>query len=148
MLNAADAGFYDQLGDSVAISGDAVVAGTSVHQVGDNPAQGEAYVYVMPPGGWQDATQTVELAATDGSAYDNLGQSVAIEGDAIVVGAPGHANNEGALYVYVMPDDAWGSFTTGQDQTAQLSFLGNPDPALPGIGMSAAIFGETRGRQH
>ena len=47
--------------------------------------QGAVYVFTEPSGGWSTATQTAELAASDGAADDNLGWSVAVSGDAGVI---------------------------------------------------------------
>lgn len=72
-LTASDGVGGDDFGFSVAISGDTVVVGAGAHQIGPNRLQGAAYVFTQPSnGGWQDATQTAELTASDGTANDEL----------------------------------------------------------------------------
>src|SRR3954470_5950690 len=75
-LTASDGGAVDALGGSVAISGDTVVAGAIAAKVDENSQQGAAYVFVKPPTGWANATQTAKLTASDGAAFDGLGKSV------------------------------------------------------------------------
>jgi hypothetical protein len=56
----------------------------------------------MPGSGWANATESAELAASDGRAGDSLGYSVATTGNTLAAGAPKHmigANPEqGAAY--------------------------------------------------
>jgi FG-GAP repeat len=54
-----------ELGWSVAISGTTIVAGAPYDAT--TPSFGEAYVFVMPPGGWVSGTQVAELSASDPS---------------------------------------------------------------------------------
>lgn len=123
-LTASDGAPGDSFGNSVAISGDTIVVGPFQHQVGTNPNQGEAYVFVKPAGGWLDSTQTARLTFYNGAANDALGQVVAISGDTVVVGAHGRQVEqhqfEGAAYVFTKPvggwaDDAFPSVLTPTD---------------------------------
>ena len=103
-LTASDAAANDRLGQSVAISGDTLVAGAPDDD-GTGVDQGSVYVFVKPASGWANATQIAKLTASDGAAGHSLGQSVAIDGDTIVAGAPG-ANK---AYVFVKPPGGWAS---------------------------------------
>ena len=51
-LTASDGAQDDGFGFSVAVSGDTVVVGAEVDDVGSNSDQGSAYVFVRPAGGW------------------------------------------------------------------------------------------------
>src|SRR5262249_48370116 len=51
-LSASDGAPKDGLGYSVATSGNTIVAGAPLHQVGANARQGAAYVFTMPASGW------------------------------------------------------------------------------------------------
>jgi hypothetical protein len=107
-LTASDGAANDDLGNSVAVSGDTVVAGAPFRQVGSNTYQGAAYVFVMPSGGWPATmTQTSELTASDGAANDQLGDSVAVSGNTVVAGAPhpggSPTGSPGAAYVFARP---------------------------------------------
>ncbi len=97
-LTASDAERGNTLGVSVAIDGNAVVAGADSQDDGGGPGNrdGAVYVFVEPAGGWKSepatphANQTDELTASDGAPGDFLGASVATDGAAIVAGAGGH----------------------------------------------------------
>jgi hypothetical protein len=103
-LTASDGASVNLLGLSVAISGDAVVAGADLATVAANASQGAAYLFVKPGSGWTDATQTAKLTASDGASPDRFGTSVAIFGGTVVAGAPGARVNanlfQGAAYVF------------------------------------------------
>jgi|GEM_PF-1346552 len=51
--------------------------------------------------------QQHELTASDGASTDNFGNSVAIDGNTMVIGAPGHNSYTGAAYVYVLSGTTW-----------------------------------------
>jgi hypothetical protein len=112
-----------ELGWSVAISGTTIVAGAPYDAT--NPSFGEAYVFVMPPGGWVSGTQVAELSASDPSnpnGDEYFGWSVGVSGATIVVGAwhqaaPGGVNASGEAYVFTMPPGGWANAT----QTAKLT---------------------------
>ena len=55
--------------------------------MGANLGQGSAYTFART--GAAARTETAKLTASDGAAGDLLGESVAIDGDTIVAGAPG-----------------------------------------------------------
>jgi hypothetical protein len=93
------------LGLSVSISGNAIVAGSPGSTVGFNQGQGAAYVYLKPASGWKStSTPNLELSATDGAPGDALGYSVAISGSTVLAGAPlakiGSNYTQGAAYVF------------------------------------------------
>ena len=97
-LKAPNAGAGDRFGVSVAISGDTIVVGardedssqTSITNgttaSSDNSASGSGATYVFNRSGttW---SHKAYLKAPNGEAGDSFGQSVAIDGDTIVVGA-------------------------------------------------------------
>ncbi len=116
-LTASDGAASDFLGQSVAVSGDTVVAGAWSDDFGANANQGSAYVFVKPGAGWANATETAKLTASDGAAGDWLGRSVAVSGDTVFVGAylddVGANADQGSAYVFVeQPDDATAPTTT------------------------------------
>ncbi|MBV9594001.1 MAG: hypothetical protein JO147_09460, partial [Actinobacteria bacterium] len=127
----------DELGASVAVSGDTIVAGTTTGAGG----HGAVYVFTMPAGGWQDATQTAVLTASDGASGDAFGRSVAIDGNTVVAGAPGHQvgsnAGQGATYEFTMPAGGWRDAT----ETAELTASGGA--AGDALGSSVAVSGQT-----
>jgi len=135
-LTASDGEGTGVFGHSVAISGDTVVVGAN----GDDEPQmnrGSAYVFEKPVGGWSDMTQTAKLTASDGYLYDELGVSVSISGDTVVVGAHEDDGARGSAYVFEKPVAGWSDMT----QTAKLTASGR---ALQDyFGHSVAISGDT-----
>ena len=121
-------------GLSVAISGTTIVVGAPYATVGTNQWQGAAYVFVKPPSGWTDMTQTGMLTASNGGLNNNFGWSVAIDKNTIVVGATSYISL-GAAYVFVKPEGGWRDMT----QTATLRDLGVGDF----LGMSVGVSGDT-----
>jgi hypothetical protein len=105
-LTASDDQSGDELGYSVAISGDTIVAGARQREIGSDVGRGAAYVYTQPAGGWATTSAfAAELTASDGDTVDNLGDSVAVSGTTIVAGAPRHDAESttadfGAAYVF------------------------------------------------
>lgn len=95
----------DAFGNSVAISGDTIVVGTPFA----HPAA--AYVFVKPASGWADTSVfDAKLTAAGGVPNDGFGQTVAIAGDTVVVGATQlNSGSKGAAYVYVKPAAGWAS---------------------------------------
>ena len=137
-LIASDGAENDELGISVAIDGDTVVAGAHLHDIDDNA--GAAYVFTKPTDGWIDNTEGAKFTAPDGAADDEFGISVAIGVDTVVVGAHLHdvgANtNAGTAYVFTRDSNSgkWG-------QPLKLT-ASNGDPG-DGFGNSVAVDGNT-----
>jgi hypothetical protein len=134
-LTASDGTLGGDLGWSVAASGSTIVAGDTMQQVGSHIGQGAAYVFTKPPGGWTNATQTAELTASDGAAFDALGYAVAASGSTVIVSTPVHDSDSGAVYVYTEPSSGWADAT----QTAELSAAGGAVE----LGASVAVAGST-----
>ena len=112
-LTASDGQPYDAFGFSAATAGNTIVVGA----VG--PDRSGVYVFVKPPNGWHNMTQTAKLAFSDG-ASEAQGYSVAISGDVVAVGAPGaviDGRGQGAVYIFVKPAGGW----TGMTETAKLT---------------------------
>ena len=158
-LKASNTGGGDLFGNSVAISGDSVVIGalreesnaTGVNgeQDDDSATQaGAAYVFVRDVAGhW---AQQAYLKASNTDAGDLFGESAAVAGDIVVVGARGEgssasgvdgdqtsnaAGSAGAAYVFVR--DGAGAWT--QQAYLKASNSGTGDE----FGTSVAIAGNT-----
>ncbi len=104
----------DWFGHAVAISGDTVVVTARNH--GDTfSGSGSAYVFQKDQGGFDNWGFVMKLVASDPSVNDLFGNSVAIDGDTVVVGAwfgDGPAiDDTGAAYVFERDQggaDNWG----------------------------------------
>jgi hypothetical protein len=102
----------DRFGTSVAIDGDVIVVGAPGRSTGGT-MRGAAYVFERDAAGvWSELTQ---VKAMGGQSLDQFGESVAVSGDRVAVGAPGEdgsatgvngvvdelALGAGAAYVFV-----------------------------------------------
>jgi len=103
-LTASDAASNDSFGGSVAIDGDTIVVGAQYAGTG-----GAAYVYRTSDGG-ATYVEVAKLTAADAAQNDQFGESVAIDGATVVVGAYGKDSSTGAVYVY-RTTDGWGTYT-------------------------------------
>jgi hypothetical protein len=113
-----------------AINGDVIVGGSYEDNVGTNPNQGSAYVFVRPPGGWSGTlTQSAKLTASDGAPEDRFGLRVAVRGDLIVIGVRGDDApqlDRGSAYVFVKPAAGWsGNLTQSAKLTASDGLAGD-----------------------
>jgi len=105
-LTASDGANADQLGWSVAIDANTVIAGAPWSDPSAHSEQGAAYTFVRSGTTW---SQQGKL--TLGVAGDHFGQAVAISGDSVVCGAPlqdGVNSNQGRAYVFVRSGTTWG----------------------------------------
>ena len=102
-LSAADGADGDGFGFRVALDGDTAVVGAYFAGVDGKPQQGAAYIFVRTGTTWQ---QQQKLVAADGAAGDQFGQSLAIAGDTVVIGAA-TSNIQGAAYVFVRNGTTW-----------------------------------------
>jgi hypothetical protein len=93
-------------GHSVAIHGDTIVVGKIDHSW--DAGAGSAHVYVRSGSTWR---YQAKLAAPDGAIGDYFGESVAISGNTIVVGAPYDDNGKyvdrGSAHVFVRSGATW-----------------------------------------
>jgi FG-GAP repeat len=122
-------------GISVAVEGDTVVVGAS----GEHNNDGNVYVFTKPKSGW--SANPPHALLTTSATWDEAGESVAIDGDLIAVGAPGTStaglDYSGAIDLYVEPDN--GLWTSADAPTRQLV---ESDPALDeGLGSSVSTYG-------
>jgi hypothetical protein len=88
---------YDGFGEALSVSGDTVVIGAQFATVNGTHDQGAAYVFVRSGTSW---TEQADLTPADGTANQNFGGTVALDGDTAVVSA-------GATYVFVRSGGTW-----------------------------------------
>ncbi|MBI4700937.1 MAG: FG-GAP repeat protein [Deltaproteobacteria bacterium] len=132
-LTASDAGVSDCFGVSVATDADTAVVGAD-EACGFPYGSGLAYVFVRQGAIW---TQQAKLAASDPAPGDFFGESVAIDGDTVVVGVPGDEDagpKSGSAYVFVRQGGAW---------TQQAKLTASDAASDDAFGVSVAVNGET-----
>jgi hypothetical protein len=109
-LTASDGAAGDKFGFSVDIDGDTVIVGARE----DDTSRGSAYVFERNSGGMDYWGQVQKLTSADRAETDYFGNSVAIDGGLIVVGASGDddgGSSAGSAYVFERNQDglnAWG----------------------------------------
>ena len=79
-----DGAVNDRFGSAVDIDGDTAVAGARFAD-GAVPDEGAAYVFTRSGAAW---SQQAKLEASDGAGGDLFGQSIAVDGTVVVIGAP------------------------------------------------------------
>ena len=138
-LTDHNGGSVDYFGHSVAVDGDTVVVGA--YRDDENGVDsGSAYVFTKPATGWASTSTAAKLTAFDGSAGEYFGNSVAVDGDIVVVGASrgdGEANASGSAYVFTKPATGWVSTSTAAKLTADGGSIDDK------FGFSVAVDGDT-----
>lgn len=104
---ASDAARGDQLGLTLALSGDTLIVGAPNNVGTTGSLSGAVYIFHRNGDNW---VQGQKLTASDARAFDNFGFSLAIDGNVIVVGAPFHDGagaNSGEAYVFAWDGKTW-----------------------------------------
>jgi uncharacterized repeat protein (TIGR01451 family) len=121
---------FPSFGHSVALSGDAGFVGAP----GRDDGSGSAYVF-RRVGAWAEEAR---LDPPGTASFDDFGASVAIEGDVLVIGAPGddlpQGRAAGAAYVFIRRGAAW---------TLQQKLVGSDASENDGFGATVALSGDT-----
>jgi hypothetical protein len=126
-LLPADGAPDEQVGSSVAISGDVAIVGA--YRDDDNGEHsGSAYLFDATTG-----EQVTKLLPSDGGYYHRFGTSVAISGDTAIVGAPGWTGY-GTAYVFRRDGAEW------TEEGKLIPTDGDPDDEF---GYAVAISGTT-----
>ena len=123
-LTAFNGHASDGFGNSVAVDGNTAVVGAQQ----DDGERGSAYVFTEPTGdgGWADNTEMARLAASDSELGDHFGNSVAVRGGSIVVGAytadidPEDKDDarSGAAYLFTRPENGlWANHVNEDHRT-------------------------------
>ncbi len=130
-----DGAIDDQLGYSVALSGNTALIGAYRDDTLAGVNAGSAYVFVREGNAWLFQTK---LSAADGAAFDEFGYSVALYGDTALIGAfkanTSVGMDSGAAYVFVRNGIAW---------SQQQKLIPDSDKASINFGVSVALNGET-----
>jgi hypothetical protein len=126
-LTASDGVPFDEFGGSVAVSGTTILVGAN----GNLTSPGAAYVFVRSGTTW---SQQAKLTASDATASDAFGTSVALSGNTALVGAAGSNSFTGAAYVFVPSGATW---------TQQAKLTASNGAAGDAFGNAVALSGNT-----
>lgn len=130
-LTPSDGVAGDLFGYAVSASPGTVYVG-AYQQNSDRP--GAAYVFEPEVrGDWTTLRQVATLKASDGVNGDQFGVNVFCEGDRLLVGAPFHARETGAVYLFVRPPGGW------KDAAEDCKLTGPAVGGRFGDGRSAAL---------
>lgn len=137
-LTSADGEGNDFFGYAVAESENTIVVGAP-QASGTVEAQGKAYIFVEPKGGWQTTSKfKAELTASNAQFDNGLGVSVSISGKTLVAGAAGANSVAGAAYVFIKPTGGW---KTTSEFNAELTASDESSDAA--FGYSVSVSGDT-----
>ncbi len=129
-LTASDGARGDNLGTSVAIDANTIIAGAPTNDWGNLENAGAAYVFARTGATW---VEQQKLTAGNALAFDNFGVAVAVKGNTVAVGAMLRDVRAGGVYVFVRT----GSTFAFQQEL----FAGDGQPGDQ-FGRSVAINGE------
>jgi hypothetical protein len=132
-LSDGETASEDQFGVSVAISGNFAISGA---QQDDDiaPNAGAAYIFERSGLLW---LQRTKLTADDAKAGDLFGNAIAMDGETVLVGAPGVDDagpESGAAYVFVQVGDEW---------IQQARFIGDDIGIFDRFGSAVAVHENT-----
>jgi hypothetical protein len=121
--------------NAIAASADTVAVGGF-----DDNSFGVAYVFERPAAGWTGTVApSAELRASDAFLNDHFGDTVALNGEIIVVGAPGPSTPTvaGKAYVFERPASGWADATESASLTVPGLAIGDH------LGRAVAASGDT-----
>ncbi|MBT4290511.1 MAG: hypothetical protein HOD92_24555, partial [Deltaproteobacteria bacterium] len=129
IIRADDAQVEDAFGKATAVSGNYMVVGVQYEDTGGQTT-GSAYVFKKQSDG--SLMQIAKIQANDAAANDNFGESVTINGDYIVVGAPREdttGSDAGSVYLFRRNSDSTDDVTQiakfQADDAASGTYFGN-----------------------
>jgi len=153
ILQPDDSADGDQFGYSLAISGTELLIGAPAANIGANLHQGAAYIFDATSGTW---SQTTKLSIDSGVAYDQFGQSVALQDANALVGMWSHNDDfntppappkPGSAYLFSASQGSWSLSNqfTASDATDGDSF--GWDVAIDGATVAVGSQGTVDGNE-
>ena len=105
VLSPENAGLSAGFGSTVAIENDIAVIGAPNYDNAGSVDEGAVYIYQQELNG--EWLLRSKLEATDGASGFEFGAAVAVQGNEVVIGAPGADNQRGAVYTYSRSGLVW-----------------------------------------
>jgi hypothetical protein len=103
-LTASDASEIDYFGFSVAVDGDTAAVGAYGANANGLQDSGAVYIFTRSGTTW---SQVAKLTASDATAGDQFGVSLALQSGTLVVGAHHKNSGAGAAYVFTGSGNSW-----------------------------------------
>ncbi|HND20012.1 MAG TPA: FG-GAP repeat protein, partial [Acidobacteriota bacterium] len=107
-LSGSDSLANDNFGVSVALSNETAIIGADRDDIGANTDQGSAFVFVRSGSTW---SQQQKLTGSDGTANNQFGAGVDIDGERAVIGARFGRNAvpvaSGSVYIFGRAENLW-----------------------------------------
>ena len=133
-LTASDGDSGNYFGWSISISGDTLVVGADSQKY-EGIVTGAAYIFQRNHAGIDEWGEVKKLIASDAQYYDEFGESVAISGDTVVIGAYDEdldgdiVDSAGAAYVFQRNQEGtnqWGEVEKLTSSTPEIdAYFGN-----------------------
>lgn len=142
-LTGTDSAAGDQFGVSVSLRGDVAAIGAWLTDDAGS-GSGSAYIFRRSGTSW---TQEAKLLADDAGPGDRVGVSVAIDGDAVLAGAPYTTQagfNTGAAYVFRHSGAAWAQERKLEAPTLRAGAFFGSAVALEGDLAAVGALGESQ----
>ncbi len=105
-LTSDDGAVMDSFGRSVAVIDNQIAVGAPGN-ADDGISTGAAYVFDRSGDAWAHMTQSAKLSVSDIGNGKLFGREICIQGDHVLVGAPGDESGAGSVYSYMRPLDGW-----------------------------------------
>ncbi len=138
---AAESGLGHLVGPSVAVDGDTIAVGFPFDATPGGIVSGVVQIYTRTNGAW---TAQATLTASDATEGDQFGRDIDLDGDTLVVGAPGRQDpfgGDGAAFAFRRSGAAW---------TEEAVFVGGGDSQWYGLSVAtnggSAVIGEFNGQ--
>jgi uncharacterized repeat protein (TIGR01451 family) len=137
-LLASDGAASDAFGIAVSVDANTAVIGADIDDLPGGVNAGSAYVFARSGTAWTQQQKLLSPDTLDSSAFDNVGHSVSVSGDTVVVGAIGDntlvGGDAGSVYVFVRSGTSW---------TEQQKLFASDAVASTGFGFSVSASGDT-----
>lgn len=105
-LSASDAALGNSFGSSISLSDNRAIIG-ALRNIDGGDLSGAAYIFELIDDIW---VETQKLTASDADEFDYFGESVAISGDRVIIGASRNDDggyNSGSAYIFELIADTW-----------------------------------------
>jgi hypothetical protein len=136
-LTASDAQASSLFGYCTFISGDTVMVGSPGAGVQDT---GKIYVYVEPPSGWADMTETAQLTVPNAPQKAEVGTGLSLDGDTLLASSFAET-----AYIFTKPAGGWTNATPSVSLTAADGPSSDLGIAVSLSGKIAAVAASNRG---